>query len=61
MMSVHMIRVLTAMEKFIPDSKATFIYLRLTRMATDAFTDAKLSPLPIIRNIWEALYFFRAW
>lgn len=54
-------RVLTALEKYIPDSEATIIYLRLTKMATDAFTDPDLSPLARIRNIWEALYFFRIW
>lgn len=54
-------RVLTAMEKFIPDSEAIIIYLKLTRMVTEAFTNAELSPLTRICSIWEALYFFRIW
>lgn len=54
-------RVLNALETNVPDSEATVIYLRMTRMAVGAFTEDKLEPLVRVLHIFRALYFFRAW
>lgn len=54
-------RVLEALEKYIPDSEATIIYLKLSRAVVDAYNDVNLSPLERVSRIFHALYFFRAW
>lgn len=54
-------RVLFALEKHIPDSEATVLFLKLSRMAIEAFTDVNLTPLERIQYIWRSLYFFRIW
>lgn len=54
-------RVLKMLEKHVPDSEATVIYLKLSRSILQAYYDVNLSPLDRVYKIFHALYFFRAW
>lgn len=54
-------RVLGALNRYVVDSEATVMYLKLSRQMTSAFMEPDLSPLERILRMWNALYFLRAW
>lgn len=54
-------RVLNALNKYVADSEATVMYLKISRQMTSAFMVPDLNPQERISRIWHALYFLRAW
>lgn len=54
-------RVLKALEKYVADSEATIMYLKLAGSIVRSYNDVKLSPLERVYCIFHPLYFFRAW
>lgn len=54
-------RVIEALDKHVPNSKATVMYLRLCKKITSSYLDVNMKPTDRIYNIWYALYFIRAW
>lgn len=53
--------VIDALEKNVIGSEATVMFLHLCKQITASYLDEKMEPLERIYNIWQSLYFIRAW
>lgn len=54
-------RVIDALEKYIPDSMGTVMYLKLCKQITSSYLDDNLEPNERLYRIWHANYFLRSW
>lgn len=54
-------RVITTLEKHVPNSKATVMFLRLCKQITSSYLDIDMKPTDRIYNMWHAVFFIRAW
>lgn len=53
--------ILELLKKFVPDSEATVIYLKICSEISSSFLNCTISPEERIYRIWHALYFLRIW
>lgn len=54
-------RVLDALRKYVPESRATIKYLELCRDVTSSYMDFDLDPNERLLRIFRAAYFYRIW
>ena len=54
-------RTTSAIEKHVPGSEATLVYLDIMKKIETAFLDSTLLPLKRVYNVWYALFFVRIW
>lgn len=54
-------RVLDALNRYVVDSEATSMYLKLSKQMCSSFMEPNLNPLERISKMLHALYFLRTW
>lgn len=54
-------RCLSALEKYVPGSDGTIMYLNLCREMHSVYNEPNLEPIERIRRMWHSTYFYRAW
>lgn len=54
-------RISNALNKYIPHSEATVMYLSICKHITSSYLQPNLMPTERIYNIWYGLYFLRGW
>lgn len=52
------LRVRESLQKYVPESEGTAMYLELCQNITTAFLDTALMPTERIRRIWKSIFFF---
>lgn len=53
--------VLSCLDKYVPDSEATAMFLKALNFAIYSYLDKKMTPADRVYKIWYAIFFFRVW